>query len=313
MNKKIYYKINCTNLGDVLCSTPVIRKLSGLYNTKLNVINDAPEVLQNSPYINKIINSNDFNLNSLSGDYEYFESFVLPGKKNQFGIERKFNTFDIRQIHAMDLGFSLMPEEMHCQFFPSSIKNNFDIKYPYVILHTAKNWPNRTWAKENWQKIINHLKQKNIFTVLIGKKIIEQESHTINKDFYDFDNIYGLNLIDKTNINECWNIINNARLFISFDTGPLHLAGTTDVNILHLGSAKDPRLVAPYRNGRQNHKYVYLKGSCDLYCTNNLKYSIKEWKTINCVPPLINCLENKKTFECQPSANKVIEYLDFTI
>jgi len=313
MNKKIYYKINCTNLGDVLCSTPVIRKLSGLYNTKLNVINDAPEVLQNSPYINKIINSNDFNLNGLSGDYEYFESFVLPGKKNQFGIERKFNTFDIRQIHAMDLGFSLMPEEMHCQFFPSSIKNNFDIKYPYVILHTAKNWPNRTWAKENWQKIINHLKQKNIFTVLIGKKIIEQESHTINKDFYDFDNIYGLNLIDKTNINECWNIINNARLFISFDTGPLHLAGTTDVNILHLGSAKDPRLVAPYRNGRQNHKYVYLKGSCDLYCTNNLKYSIKEWKTINCVPPLINCLENKKTFECQPSANKVIEYLDFTI
>jgi len=313
MNKKIYYKINCTNLGDVLCSTPVIRKLSGLYNTKLNIINDAPEVLQNSPYINKIISSSEFNLDSLSGDYEYFESFVLPGKKNQFGIERKFNTFDIRQIHAMDLGFSLMPEEMHCQFFPSSVKNNFDIKNPYVVLHTAKNWPNRTWAKENWQKIINHLKQKNIFTVLIGKKIIEQESHTINKDFYDFDNIYGLNLIDKTNINECWNIINNARLFISFDTGPLHLAGTTDVNILHLGSAKDPRLVAPYRNGRQNHKYVYLKGSCDLYCTNNLKYSIKEWKTINCVPPLINCLENKKTFECQPSVNQVIEYLDFSL
>lgn len=133
MNKKIYYKINCTNLGDVLCSTPVIRKLSGLYNTKLNIINDAPEVLQNSPYINKIISSSEFNLDSLSGDYECFESFVLPGKKNQFGIERKFNTFDIRQIHAMDLGFSLMPEEMHCQFFPSSVKNNFDIKNPTLF------------------------------------------------------------------------------------------------------------------------------------------------------------------------------------
>ena len=62
-----------------------------------------------------------------------------------------------------------------------------------------------------------------------------------------------------------------------------------------------------------NYKYVYLKGSCDLYCTNNLRYSIKEWKTINCVPPLINCLENKTTFECQPSASQVIEYLDFAI
>ena len=294
MSKKIFYKINCANLGDVLCSTPVIRKLSKLYDTKLNVINDTPEVLQNNPYINKIISSSEFNINGLSGDYEFFESFVLPGKQNQFGIERKFNTFDIRQIHAMDLGFSLMPEEMYCEFFSSLYKNDFNIKSPYIVL-------------------IDYLKKRNIFTVLIGKKTIEQESHVINKDFYDFENIYGLNLIDKTNMSQCWNIINNSKLFISFDTGPLHLAGTTDVNILHLGSAKDPRLVAPYRNARQNYKYVYLKGSCDLYCTNNLRYSIKEWKTINCVPPLINCLENKTTFECQPSASQVIEYLDFAI
>jgi len=200
VSKKIFYKINCANLGDVLCSTPVIRKLSKLYNTKLNIINDTPEVLQNNPYINKIISSSEFNINGLSGDYEFFESFVLPGKQNQFGIERKFNTFDIRQIHAMDLGFSLMPEEMYCEFFSSLYKNDFNIKSPYIVLHTAKNWPNRTWAKENWQKIIDYLKKRNIFTVLIGKKTIEQESHVINKDFYDFENIYGLNLIDKTNI-----------------------------------------------------------------------------------------------------------------
>ena len=313
MSKKIFYKINCANLGDVLCSTPVIRKLSKLYDTKLNIINDTPEVLQNNPYINKIISSSEFNINSLSGDYEFFESFVLPGKQNQFGIERKFNTFDIRQIHAMDLGFSLMPEEMYCEFFSSLYKNDFNIKSPYIVLHTAKNWPNRTWAKENWQKIIDHLNKKNIFTVLIGKKTIEQGSHIINKDFYDFENIYGLNLIDKTDLNESWNLINDAKLFISFDTGPLHLAGTTNADILHLGSAKDPRLIAPYRNGRQDYKYKYLKGSCDLYCTNNLRYSIKEWASINYVPPLINCLENKKTFECQPSVNQVIEYLDFAI
>ena len=91
------------------------------------------------------------------------------------------------------------------------------------------------------------------------------------------------------------------------------MAGTTNADILHLGSAKDPRLIAPYRNGRQDYKYKYLKGSCDIYCTNNLKYSIKEWNSINYVPPLINCLENKKTFECQPSVNQVIEYLDFAI
>ena len=81
MNKKIYYKINCSNLGDALCSTPVVRKLSKLYNTKLNIINDTPEVFRNNPYVDKIISCNYFDVKNIYGDYEFFESFVLPGKK----------------------------------------------------------------------------------------------------------------------------------------------------------------------------------------------------------------------------------------
>lgn len=311
MNKNIYLKINCKNLGDNICSTPVIRKLYNLYNKKIIVINDFAEVFNNSPYIKRVISSEFFDISFLNSEDEFFETFLLAGQKNQFNIERKFNTFDIRQIHAVDLGFYLLPEEMRCDYFPSTYNNPYNLPDKYIVLHTAKNWPNRTWSQSNWQKIINYLKEKSIFTVLIGKKVIEKESHIINKDFYHFDNLYGLNLIDKTDLSDCWHIINNSNLFITFDTGPLHLAGTTDVEILQLGSAKDPRLVAPYRNnGTQNYKYNFIKGSCNLFCTNNLKYSIKEWNTINCVPPLINCLENKKTFECQPSVDQILEYLE---
>lgn len=308
MSKQIYYKINSTNLGDVLCSTPVIRKISKLYNTKINIINDFSEVLQNSPYIQKIISTNSFDKKNLINDDEFFESFVLPGQRNQFNIERKFNTFDIRQIHAHDLGFSLMPEEMSCDFFPSQ-KNNFNLPHQYVVLHTAKNWPNRTWSQDNWQKVINYLCNHKVYVVLIGKETVEKDFHTVNKNFYNFHIPYGINLINKHTMSDCWHILNDSKLFITFDTGPLHLAGTTNAQILHLGSAKDPRLSAPYRHGTQNYKYKNLKGPCDLYCTNNLKYSIKEWNSINNVPPLIGCLENKNSFECQPSVNQVIEYL----
>ena len=175
MNKKIYYKIHCSTLGDALSSTPVVRKLSKLYNTKLNIINDAPEIFRNNPYVDKIINCNDFDIKNISGDYEFFESFVLPGQKNQFGIERKFSTFDIRQIHAMDLGFSLMPEEMFCDFFPTEYNNPFNLPDNYVVLHTAKNWPNRTWPKENWQQVIDYLAKRKIYTVLIGKNGEEKD------------------------------------------------------------------------------------------------------------------------------------------
>ena len=309
-NRKIYYKINCSNLGDTLSSTPVVRKLSKLYKTKLNIINDAPEIFKNNPYVDKIISCKDFDVKNISGDYEFFESFVLAGQKNQFGVERKFSTFDIRQIHAMDLGFSLMPEEMLCDFFPTEYDNPFNLPDNYVVLHTAKNWPNRTWSKENWQQVINYLAKRKIYTVLIGKNAEEKDYHHIKKDFYEFENLYGQNLINKDNLNLCWHILNKSKIFITFDTGPLHLAGTTEAFILQLGSAKDPRLTIPYRYGTQDYKYKILKGPCDIYCTNNLKYSIKEWNTINAIPPLIGCLDNKASFECQPSVNQVIEYLD---
>jgi hypothetical protein len=40
-----------------------------------------------------------------------------------------------------------------------------------------------------------------------------------------------------------------------------------------------------------------------------MKHSVNEWDNIQGVPPLINCLENKKTFECHPAVDSVIELI----
>jgi len=37
-----------------------------------------------------------------------------------------------------------------------------------------------------------------------------------------------------------------------------------------------------------------------------MKYGVKEWRSIHGVPPLVNCLEHKPTFECHPSSDKVL-------
>ena len=39
---------------------------------------------------------------------------------------------------------------------------------------------------------------------------------------------------------------------------------------------------------------------------SDMKYGVKEWGSINGVPPLINCLEKKPTFECHPSTEQVL-------
>ena len=51
---------------------------------------------------------------------------------------------------------------------------------------------------------------------------------------------------------------NEAALVVTMDSGILHLAGTTDVHILQLGSSIHPKLRAPWRNGSQSYNYDYV-------------------------------------------------------
>jgi hypothetical protein len=119
--------------------------------------------------------------------------------------------------------------------------------------------------------------------------------------------------MNKTTLSQSWHLIDKSMCFITMDSGLLHLAGTTDSNILQLGSSINKEFRAPYRNGSQDYKYHYVGGGCSLFCGSDMKYGVKEWGDIQGVPPLINCLENKPTFECHPSVdqvfNKILEII----
>lgn len=320
--KDIYISINCNTLGDTLCFTPSLRKVYYIYNKKINVVvpQQSKRIFINNPYIDNLYSIEEFNEKFKNRDWnylinneiEYYQTYVLPGQKNQFGVERKFQHVDLRQIHANDLGFQLFDDELECEFFPNDYSYDFKLPEKYVVLHPSTNWPNRTWKHENWQLLIDFFKEKNITTLITGKKTIQKEKNLITEKLIEqFHNLNGTDLSDVLDLSDTWHLLNNAKLFITFDSGLLHLAGTTDTFILQLGSAKDPRFSSPYRNGSRNYKYKYIKGKCDLFCTNNMKYAIKEWGTMNNIPPLTLCLENKPTFECHSSVEDVIKTVNY--
>jgi len=177
-------------------------------------------------------------------------------------------------------------------------------------LHVANTWPSRTYSDENWQILINLINDKNIPVILIGKNGYESGFYNIDKPTKKLNFKIGLDLTNKLDISQCWHVINKADCFITMDSGLLHIAGTTDVNIIQLGSSINYKLRAPYRNNSQDYKYNYIGGSCDLFCASNIKYGVKEWTTIQGIPPLINCLENKPTFDCHPKPNHVFEMIN---
>ena len=99
----------CRALGDTLCATPTIRKLYNSYNKKISVITNIPDLFKNNKYVENIFDGN-VNRESLKEFYDIFETFDISYKEN--GVCNKHNAMDIRQFHAVSLGFMVNKEEM---------------------------------------------------------------------------------------------------------------------------------------------------------------------------------------------------------
>jgi hypothetical protein len=158
--------------------------------------------------------------------------------------------------------------------------------------------------------LTKNLNDKGISVVSVGKDSSEKGFFNIDKPTFNFEIENGLNLMNKTSLSQVWHLIDRSICFVTMDSGLLHLAGTTDSEILMLGSAINSEFRKPYRKGSQDYKLSYVLGGCDLHCCSNMKYGVREWGDIQGVPPLINCLENKKTFECHPSPDSVINKIE---
>jgi autotransporter strand-loop-strand O-heptosyltransferase len=299
--KKLYL-IHCYGLGDILATTPSLRKLSKAYEEKIDVVTHNAEIFKNNPYVNKIFSWNE-NIDEVKKGYEDGDVHDIIG-----GYQLN-HSFDIRALHAKYLGFGLLPEEMEYDFIPDKYED-LNLPLNYICIHPAFNWESRTWPQEKWQELINSLIELGHKIVITGKSEKQPEIGNWQKIKYIFKFKENPNLIDlseKANLSQTWHIINRAEKFITMDTGLLHLAGCTNTEIVQLGSSINYKFRAPFRMGSQEYRYTYVGGDCDIFCASDLKYAVKEHGKFDVTPPLWQCLEGKKTFECHPSVQRVLD------
>ena len=294
----------CRALGDTICVTPLVKKISQTYNKKLSVISHHSEIFKNLPYVDKNFQYDSELFETIKNDYDVYSTFDVSYKNN--GVCNKHNVMDIRQLHAINLGFMLTKDELSLDYVADEV-NLPQLPEKYVLIHPVQNWESRTWSVKNWQILTQLLNEKGIYVVSIGKDSSELGGSNVDKPVFNFPIKLGLNLMNKTSLDETWHLINNCSCFVTMDSGLLHLAGTTDCEIIQLGSSINPEFRSPYRHGSQEYKYHYVRGGCGLHCASDMKYGVREWGSIQGIPSLVNCLERKKTFECHPSILSVYQ------
>jgi ADP-heptose:LPS heptosyltransferase len=178
----------CNGLGDLICATPTIKKLYDSYQKKIIVISQMPELFKMNPYVDKSFKNASVDKDYLKAHYIMHNSFYLVGKKDERGIEMKHNMMDIRQFHAIHLGFMLTKDEMECYYKPIEAKKN-EILGKYAVIHPVNSWPNRTWSQDNWIKLSKELKKWGYNVVAIGKDSSETGFFNVNKPVHDIDEI----------------------------------------------------------------------------------------------------------------------------
>ena len=310
MDRKVFLNLSeCYAMGDTLCSTPTVRKLYESYGKKIYVITHFPEIFDRNPCVEKTYHPNTINTSHLREQFIVHTTFDILGNKTERDVEYKHARIDIRQYHAVSLGFMLSPDEMECHYYPKEYELIEGLPEKYVLIHPVQTWPNRTWSASNWMRLTKKINDLGISVISIGKDSSEKGFFNVNKPIFNFDIQNGLNLMNKTSLSQAWHLIDKSLCFVTMDSGLLHLAGTTDAEIIVLGSAIKPEFRKPYRKGSQDYKLSYILGGCSLHCCSDMKHSVREWGNIQGVPPLINCLENKKTFECHPGTDPVVELI----
>jgi hypothetical protein len=296
----------CNGLGDLICATPTIKKLHDSYQKKIIVISQMPELFKMNPYVEKSFKASSVDMMYIQSNYIVHNSFYLVGKKDERGVEMKHNMMDIRQFHAIHLGFMLGEDEMECYYRPTEEPTN-KIEGKYAVIHPVNSWPNRTWSQDNWLKLVDELIKWGYKVIAVGKDSSETGFFNVDKPVHNIDNERVINLMNQTSISETWHLINAAAVVITMDSGILHLAGTTETPIVELGSPINPEFRRPRR---KTSKHIYVRGGCGLHCSSNMKYALEYWDTIDSVQPLIGCLEKKETFECHPSVAQVVHAIN---
>ena len=113
----------------------------------------------------------------------------------------------------------------------------------------------RRWPIENYVKLAELLNKNKITPVLIGS-----EGDKWAEEY--FNDTKHISIIGKTSLTDLLHIYNKAKLLITHDTGTMHLAKLSGINVITLFGPTNPSKLAD----KNNDKHTTIWGGTGLYC-----------------------------------------------
>lgn len=155
-----------------------------------------------------------------------------------------------------ELRFSLTTDEKKkAQEYLETL--NVDTRNSLVILHPGAAYgPSKRWPYNNYARLADLLQEKKKATILIIGSLNEVETAEALSSAMTGESI---NLAGKTSLRLLAGLISQASLFISNDSGPMHLANALKIPVVALFGPSDPHQTRPFQ---QPSTFIKKKVPC---------------------------------------------------
>lgn len=240
-------------LGDQICAEPTLRHaLREFKNCDISLGSELPELFRHLKF------KRVFDLKDKESLPNYERYFVFDTIVNSDHIVWEFfshcltNCVDFpsmcafrAQLPVEDREILLSPD---CLGMETYIGNTVYDENS-VFVHAGKHWPSKTFPKDWWDSVLKELVSAGLKPVLIGANTDD------NRGTVDVDTTGCLDLRNKTSINDCVWLLQRAKVLITNDSSPLHMAASRDPNDLSTGktwigyiaSCKHPDYITHWR------------------------------------------------------------------
>ena len=256
-------------LGDQIDAEPVIRYIveKAYPEADVRVISDFPRVFSH------LVDDHGITVakrKEMGVDYDtpYYKMETLPVPENIMWKTVAHTMCHSTDFSSMSCLRRILPtkdKEIKLKVYPEDLVKLLEVTgirplSEMVLVHPGRNWPSKTFPSEWWQAVIDGIHHAGIMVTLIGKDVSDEQGLVPVECREGM-----LDLRDKTTIGGLFALMSQARVCVTNDSCPEHIAGAFDRYIICIPSCKHPEHIMPFRKGTQTYKAasMYRKLTCD--------------------------------------------------
>lgn len=237
-------------LGDQVCAEPAIRwATKNFKNKEIYLASECPELFDH-------LNFTDvFDLRKVKVNPDNFTPFysIVPTEHLAWDFFSHCLTQAVDYCSICMFRKQLPIADREIQLFaerPNADWANLIVDKPenYVVVHAGRHWPSKTFPKVWWDSILEGIRRAGLTPILVGKD--GKMLHTENTGTVDVNADGCLDLRNRTSLKELVWLLKNARILLTNDSSPIHIAAAGKAHIGFIASCKHPDYITHWRNGQ---------------------------------------------------------------